>query len=224
MNSFRKPYDFPPDINRALLLLDEHYESFWSAQPLAQQTGHPVPMDTRGWSQILGSLLSGYSGLARQKGADLSDGSDVKGANTWEAIDTPRFNGVIKAGTLSETSDDIASLDIMPNLYLVLWDTTSRGTYRCRVWVVNTQQDETFRTIARSWYSKKINGEITSNNFQLHPPRRLDTNTIRNTCGNLDYPLLLNVERYSMDGEPERYHIIEYNPDLIVNGRCQIAN
>jgi len=225
LNNPRQPQDFSPNIARALLLLNEHFESFWSIQPLAIATSHPVPMDTRGWSQILASLLSGYSGLSRQKGADLSDGSDVKGANTWEAIDTPRFNGVIKSGTLSETSDDIASLDIMPNLYLVLWDKTPRETYRCRVWVVNTQQDQVFRAVARNWYNKKITGVIKSSNFQLHPPRGLDSNTIRNTCGNLNYPLLLSAERFCLDGESEdRYHLVEYSPNLITDGRCQVCN
>ena len=58
-----------------------------------------MPVDLRGWSQIIVSVLTGIKGIARKKGADLEDGSDVKAANTWEAIDTPRFNGVIKAGT-----------------------------------------------------------------------------------------------------------------------------
>jgi len=83
-------------------------------------------MDTRGWSQVLASILSGIKGLERKKGADLDDGSDVKGANTWKAIDTPRFNGVIKAGTKAATSDKLESLDDMPCLYLVLWDETER--------------------------------------------------------------------------------------------------
>jgi hypothetical protein len=126
---------------RALSLLDLHFESFYAVEPYATATGHPVPTDTRGWSQVVVSTLCGIKGLERQKGADLSDGSDVKGANTWKAIDTPRFNGVIKAGTKANVSDKIDSLDGMPHLYMVLWDETKRGTARCRIWVVRPQHD-----------------------------------------------------------------------------------
>ena len=75
-------------IDLTLGLLDHHYHSFYSVVEVARRTGHPVPMDTRGWSQILVSVLTGINGIERKKGADLEDGSDVKGANTWEAIDT----------------------------------------------------------------------------------------------------------------------------------------
>src|SRR6266446_6392100 len=101
---------------RALELLDLHYRSFYGVAEIARETDHPVPVDTRAWSQILVSVLTGIKGLKRKKGADLVDGSDVKGANTWEAIDTPRFNGVIKAGTQSATAGRLESLDAMPFL------------------------------------------------------------------------------------------------------------
>lgn len=207
---------FNPDLEKVLSFLDDHYEAFWSVQKIASETKHPVPMDTRGWSQILASLLSGHSGLGRQKGADLADGSDVKGANTWEAIDTPRFNGVIKAGTKSEYSNNISSLDNMPDLYLVLWDISPRNTYRCRVWIVNCQDDPLFREMAETWYFKKANEEIKSDNFQLHPPRNLDSNIIRNTCGNLSYPLLFCAERTS----ESNYQTISYDPTTLRHGRC----
>ena len=45
------------------------------------------------------------------------------------AIDTPRFNGVIKAGTLASASGQLASLDGMPHLYLVLWDEDVSGYF-----------------------------------------------------------------------------------------------
>lgn len=201
---------------RALALLDLHYKSFYAVEPYATETGHPVPVDTRGWSQIIVSTLSGVNGLERQKGADLDDGSDVKGANTWKAIETPRFNGVIKAGTKASVSDKIDSLDAMPHLYLVLWDETVRRTARCRIWVVRTQQDRVFRTMCASWYAKRARGEITSTNFQLHPPRGKDTNVIRNTCGNLLYPLYFCAERAS-DG---KYRLLRFDPQVRVSGKC----
>lgn len=203
-------------VDQALEILDLHYDSFHAVAPFATRTGHPVPMDTRGWSQILVSVLSGLQGLERQKGADLADGSDVKGANTWNAIDTPRFNGVIKAGTKADTSDRIESLDSMPHLYFVLWDQTVRSTYRCRIWVVRCQQDVEFRRICQDWYSKRARGEIISSNFQLHPPRGIDSNVIRNSCGNLSYPLMFCAER----AHNQRYQLITYQPQALTAGFC----
>lgn len=202
--------------NSALELLDLHFSSFYSVEPFATKTGHPVPMDTRGWSQILASILTGIPGLDRQKGADLKDGSDVKGANTWKAIDTPRFNGVLKAGTKSDSSGKLESLDGMPNLYLVLWDESPRKEARCRIWVVRTQEDKIFREICRSWYEQRQTGQIISNNFQLHPPRGKDSNEIRNTCGNLEYPLYFAAER-----EKGKYRLLEFNPEYRLQGTCR---
>jgi hypothetical protein len=101
-----------------------------------------------------------------------------------EAIDTPRFNGVIKAGTKASTSDKIDSLDDMPHLYFVLWDETARQTARCRIWVVQPQTDQLFRAMCQQWYQNRLDGKIASINFQLHPPLGKDTNYLRNTCGN----------------------------------------
>jgi hypothetical protein len=205
----------PENVTLALNLLDLHHKSFFLAEPFATATGHPVPMDTRGWSQILASALTGISGLARRKGADLNDGSDVKGANTWKAIDTPRFNGVIKAGTKSETSGRLESLDEMPHLYLVLWDESPRKQPRCRIWVVRTQEDPVFRGMCESWYEMRMEGKIISNNFQLHPPRGLDSNVIRNTSGNLEYPLYFAAEM--IDGH---FNLTTYTPEARTKMVC----
>lgn len=203
-------------VAQTLSLLDLHFKSFHEVQPHAARTGHPVPTHTTGWSQIVVSTLCGIEGLKRKKGADLADGSDVKGANTWEAIDTPRFNGVIKAGTKAATSGNMRSLDAIPHLYLVLWDETIRGTARCRIWVVRAQEDPIFREMCRSWYEKRRLGEIESSNFQLHPPRGLDTNVIRNSCGNLEYPLYFAAER-----EPAgKYELFACDPEVRFSGLC----
>jgi hypothetical protein len=209
----------PDRVDQALELLDRHFEAFRDVAPYATETGHPVPMDTRGWSQVIVSVLTGTKGLERKKGADLADGSDVKAANTWEAIDTPRFNGVIKAGTKAEAAGTMASLDIMPHLYFVLWDTTSRGTFRCRIWVVRPVADVAFRTMCEEWYARRISGAITSNNFQLHPPRGLDSNVIRNSCGNLTYPLLFCAER----DRDSSYRLVTFDPRVLSAGRCSPA-
>lgn len=204
-------------IQKALALLDLHYGAFHAVVPAAVETGHPVPMDTRGWSQIIVSTLCEVRGIERKKGADLDDGSDVKGANTWYAIDTPRFNGCIKAGTKATTAGNMSCLDEMPFLYFVLWDETKHGTARCRIWVVRPHEDPSFRTMCQRWYELRDAGEIVSNNFQLHPPRGLDSNIIRNTCGNLEYPLWFSAER--TPSEP--YQCLEFDENARLSGVCR---
>lgn len=204
-------------VDQALELLNEHYEAFFSSEKYATQTGHPVPSDTRGWSQILVSLLTGIRGLERKKGADLEDGSDVKAANTWNAIDTPRFNGVLKAGTKADHAGSMVSLDGTPNLFFVLWDVASNGDHRCRVWAVRTTHDPEFRTMAGRWFDARAQGIIKSNNFQLHPPRGTDSNTFRNTYGNLDYPLVFCALKPK--GAP--YYAAHFDPNASTAGVCE---
>lgn len=181
-------------MNEIINFLNMHHNFFFQAQHYANRTAQPTPEDSRAWSQILISLLTGISGLGRKKGPDLLDGSDVKAANTWGAIDKPRFNGCIKAGTKSNISNRISSLDTMPYLFFVLWDNEQLSvSERTRVWCVRPQVDPLFRNICQMWYALRNKGTITSNNFQLHPPCNLNSNIFTNTCGNLNYPLLLNA-------------------------------
>lgn len=203
-------------VRDALEILDLHYEAFYGVEAFASRTGHPVPMDTRGWSQVLVSSLTGLRGLDRRKGADLIDGSDVKGANTWSAIDTPRFNGVLKAGTRAANAGRLESLDETPNLYLTLWDETARGTHRCRIWAVNCREDPAFRGVAAEWFRRRQTGDIRSDNFQLHPPRGRDSNEIRNLCGNLRYPLFFAAERIDSSG----FRMTHFDPAAPLTGRC----
>ena len=211
--------DQPPNVKKVLELLELHYASFHSVIDIARETCHPVPVDTRGWSQILISVLTGSKGLERKKGADLADGSDVKGANTWEAIDTPRFNGVIKAGTKAECAGKLASLDNMPFLFFVMWDHRKPAELpRCRIWCVRTQQDKEFRAMCELWYKACETGAIKSWNFQLHPPRGKDNDIFTNTYGNLKYPLLFSAERGKSG-----YTVTTYNPTILKNGNCERA-
>ena len=204
------------NIGKVLEFLKLHHDAFVQATVFAEQTQQPTPTDTRAWSQIVVSLLCDVQGLSRKKGPDLEDGSDVKGANTWGAIDTPRFNNVIKAGTKSDVSDSMASLDEMPRLFFVLWDNEPKhDRKRCRIWCVRPAIDPIFREMCASWYEKRENGEITSNNFQLHPPRGLNSNSFRNTCGNLDYPLLFCAEFVA--GE---YQVKTHQPEVLEIGLC----
>lgn len=208
--------DQPMAIDTTLSLLNHHYHSFYSVVDVARQTRHPVPMDTRGWSQIVVSVLTGIDGIERRKGADLADGSDVKGANTWEAIDTPRFNGVIKSGTHANYSDRMAYLDETPYLFFVLWDIDGEERHRCRIWVVRPPHDRRFREMCRSWYEARASGEITSTNFQLHPPRGQDHDVISNNYGTIVYPLLFAAIRID-----KRYVCQHYSPEVLHSGNCQ---
>jgi hypothetical protein len=207
------------DKDKVLQFLKLHHDSFFEAKPYGDETGHTTPSDTKSWSQILASLLTGISGLERKKGADLADGSDVKGANTWDAIDTPRFNGVIKAGTKSDKAGKLEYLDDLPHLYFVLWDNEPlNGKERCRVWVVRTKEDKLFREMCSKWYDLRDQGVIKSDNFQLHPPRKLNTDTFRNTCGNLNYPLL-----FMAIWNDDEYDLNVFNPEVLLSGQCTLA-
>jgi hypothetical protein len=204
-----------PDLSAVLELLRLHRDSFYAAEPYARKTAHPVPSDTRAWSQILVSLLTGIRGIAQKKGADLEDGSDVKAANVWHAIDTPRFNGCIKSGRKG-AKGSIATLDPMPYLFFVMWDQEpNKARDRCRVWVVRPGSDRVFRAMATKWYEQRAQGVIRSDNFQLHPPRNLDSDVFRNTCGNLIYPLLFRA-----DWTGSGYEVITSNPSLLETGTC----
>lgn len=207
-------------LDEALKLLQIHYDAYAKIKPQADKYGHPHPTDTRGWSQILISVLTGINGYGRKKGPDLEDGSDVKGANCWDAIDTPRFNGCIKAGTQSETANSVASLDSMPYLFFVMWDKTeTTSQHRCRVWVVRTQHDKEFRGVATNWYEQRTAGIIKSDNFQLHPPRNLDHNVFRNNCGTLKYPLLFEARL-----ETNKFIITSYEVSTLTKGSCVISS
>lgn len=146
----------------------------------------------------------------------MADGSDVKGANTWEAIDTPRFNGVIKADTLAGHSDSMAFLDATPRLFFVLWDVDSRLRRRCRIWVVRPPVDPAFRQMCGAWYAARTAGEIKSTNFQLHPPRGEDHNMMRSSFGNLSYPLLFSAIR-----SRRRYSLRMHDGTAATDGLCE---
>lgn len=216
------PITTPEPIPTVLRILDAHYKAFYEAKPFADATGQLVPSDTKSWSQILICSLTGQRGRERQKGSDLADGSDVKAANCWCAIDTPRFNGCLPAGRLSVTSrkeEDLTALDGMPFLYFVLWDERPNDNApRCRIWVVRPLTDTAFRDMAANWYERRKDGRIKSTNFQLHPPRFKNSDVIRNECGNLTYPLLFSAVRVN-----GRFEVEKYDPTVATNGQCRPA-
>lgn len=205
------------NLNLAIEVLNTHHIHFFEGQEFASRTAQPTPEDSRAWSQILISTLTGIPGLARQKGSDLADGSDVKAANAWFSIDTVRFNGVIKAGTKSSLAGSMAYLDQMPYLFFVLWDYNPvNKSERARVWAVRPQYDDLFRDVADNWYTQLANGTIISNNFQLHPPVNRNNDIFTNRCGDLEYPLLLMAE-----WNGNEYDILSFNPDALLDGKCR---
>jgi hypothetical protein len=206
-------------MNEVLSLLDAHHEAFFAAKPFADKTLHPVPCDTRAWSQILVSLLTGINGRERKKGTDLIDGSDVKAANCWSAIDTPRFNGAIPSGRKSATSKkpaDVSALDATPYIFFVLWDDDTEGHPRCRIWCVRPGRDKVFRAMCKKWYDGKVAGTIKSDNLQLHPPRCRDENVFRNECGNLSYPLMFCAIR-----KDKAFECVHHDADVLTKGACK---
>lgn len=208
-------------LKTVIEVLNTHHFHFFEGQEFAEMTGQPTPEDSRAWSQILISVLTDIPGLARQKGPDLADGSDVKSANAWFSIDKVRFNGVIKAGTQSSLSGTMAYLDQMPYLFFVLWDINpNNNRARVRVWVVRPQYDKLFRDVAKEWYFQYANGQIKSNNFQLHPPVNRNDDVFTNRCGDLIYPLLFMAEYNNVRG----YEVISYSPEVLDDGECYIPS
>lgn len=153
------------------------------------------------------------------KTSDLVDGSDVKAANLWDAIDTPRFNGCAPAGRTTSASrkpNDVTALDDIPFLFFVLWDErASPAVPRCRVWCVRPSVDAEFRKLVAKWYDMRQSGRIKSTNFQLHPPRNEDRNIMGNSLGKLEFPLLFHAECHS--GE---YRLMLLDEDALRHGRC----
>lgn len=201
-------------------ILNEHRRSFLAAKLFADKSGHTVPCDTKSWSQILATYLSGIPGLNRKKGSDLEDGSDVKAANAWDAIDKPRFNGVLSAGRVGTDYGDISSLDSMPYLIFVLWDWVDGtvGKERCRAWAVRTKVDRVFRDVAQKWYELRGAGEIRSANFQLHPPIHRNEDVVTNECGNMQLPLL-----FMATWRDRSYVIDTFDINVLRNGSCKLT-
>ena len=172
--------------------------SSWNS--LTKQTSQ---LDFGYLSQHLVSIISGIEGKnQRGKGDDLADGSEVKSASCVDAEDTPRWNNV-NCG--AKTVDQITEiLDNTPFLFFVLLDTTEKGgdILRCRIWCVRPGEDENFRNVMLSWARKKENGDITSSNLQLHPPRweKAEDNITSNTSGNLKLPLVYESKQLDITG------------------------
>jgi hypothetical protein len=147
----------------------------------ARITNQSAQLDSGYIAQHLISLLTGIRGIRRRgKGLDLSDGSEVKCANSVDGVDVPRWNHDFRRpGKVNEWLQ-------APRIYYVLFDTTENDKVRVRVWVVNPTLDEAYQTVIQRWHSQRSSG-----NFQIHPPVGRDDNIGTNLCGNLELPLML---------------------------------
>jgi hypothetical protein len=47
---------------KVLAFLKLHHDAFFDVKPYADETDHPTPSDSRAWSQILVSMLTGIKG------------------------------------------------------------------------------------------------------------------------------------------------------------------
>jgi hypothetical protein len=74
------------------------------------------------------------------------------------------------------------------------------------------------REMCRKWYAQKRRGSIRSTNFQLHPPLFRDSNVIRNTSGNLEYPLLFCAVQID-----SKFQCTDYNPSVLETGECKLV-
>lgn len=174
-------------------------------------------------SQHLVSLITGIEGNnQRGKGDDMADGSEVKSASCVDAEDTPRWNNV-NCGKKT-VADITAMMDNTPFLFFVLLDTTEKGgnILRCRIWAVRPGEDQAYRDVMIHWAGKKENGEITSSNLQLHPPRweKAASNLTTNTSGNLKMPLVYESIQLDVPGILVMQTSF-YDPEVIATGMSE---
>lgn len=73
--------------------------------------------------------------------------------------------------------------------------------------------------VVAEWYRQRRDGEITSANFQLHPPRNRNDNVVRSICGNLEYPLLFCAELVG-----RTFAVTHYDAAVLTNGACRRAH
>ena len=58
---------FKKRLRLAIDVLNTHHLHFFEGQEFAEMTHQPTPEDSRAWSQILISILTGIPGLDRQR-------------------------------------------------------------------------------------------------------------------------------------------------------------
>lgn len=167
----------------ALLLKELFLDQRRTLLKWAQITEQSAQLDSGYIAQHLVSLITGTPGVWRRgKGLDLSDGSEVKCANSVDGIDVPRWNHYFSGP--EKVNEWLQS----PRIFYVLFDALENSRVRTRVWIVCPSKDEAYRTVLTRWRDTP-----SSTNFQLHPPVGRNENIATNLCGNLELPLMLKA-------------------------------
>jgi hypothetical protein len=141
----------------------------------------------------------------RGKGSDLADESEVKAANTLDAIDTPRWNHHLP------NPPAVNRLLARPSIYYVLFDTLARDSdspFRCRVWRVFPQRDEAFQKLVQNWAKSEDRGD----NMQIQPPRWNPHNIAKCFGVRIRMPLLLHAEQQEI-GTLDFVSIVKFRPN-----------
>lgn len=168
-------------------------------------TKQTAQLDSGYLAQQLVSILTGISGSGlRGRGDDLSDGSEIKAANTIQATDTPRWNHSLR------TDEQVRAHLAKPAVYYVLFDTVIRNDeapFRCRVWRVLTATDAAYRALVENWSVQRTLGRY---NMQIQPPRWTTTN--RATCFGtvIELPLFFHAQQKEM-GKLDFVEVHEFN-------------
>lgn len=156
-------------------------------------TNQTAQLDSGYLAQQLVSILTGISGSGlRGKGDDLSDGSEIKAANTIQSTDTPRWNHSLKND--AKVNEHIAK----PAIFYVLFDTLKRDTespFRCRVWKVEPAKDVLYRQLVQGW---NTNRPASRYNMQIQPPRWEDSNRVSCFGSELQVPLFFHAQQKEM--------------------------
>jgi hypothetical protein len=170
-------------------------------------TRQPAQIDTGYVAQHLVSLVTGIEGSGmRGKGEDLADGSEVKGANFLDALDSrgaiaPRWNFM--------ANDVPAMRDVLggPAIYLVSLDLNPQHRFRARVWKLDPTLHQPFRDRYVEWMEKLGKPKLKDPdrpyaNFQLFPPRlETDENFARHGNGRDFQRLRIELEHPPMSNK-----------------------
>lgn len=171
---------------------------------VTQQTSQ---FDSGYLAQQLTSILTGIPGTGmRGRGDDLSDGSEVKAANTVQATDTPRWNHSLDR---KPKRTKINELLARPSVFYVLFDTKERdedAPFRCRIWRVNPSTDKGYQKLVKNWAANR--GKSTYN-MQIQPPRWSVSNEAACLGTHIELPLFFHAEQKEL-GELDYVEILHF--------------
>lgn len=139
-------------------------------------TAQSSMIDTGYIAQHLVSLQTQIAGHGmRGKGADLCDGSEVKGANFLDSLD--KFGATAPRWNFTAVTKDIMQKFLeYTAIYLLSIDYSPENNFRIRIWKVNIKEHTILRERYIEWMDKLGNLKFKDTakkpgvNFQLFPP------------------------------------------------------